>query len=269
LFHALPVILLGLISQALAQDSSTATVSAAFVSASIVPDVLPSFNPVFPFSVIFTDPATGEQVPVTAGVQLQVEQVQNEPQFGIVSTNPAITGLPYLIVMVDPDAPTPQNNSEAQIRHFVGPDFVGQSPTSGTFILTNQTAALSPYLGPSPPAGSPAHRYVLLMYLQSSPTFTTPSSFDASSVTNFNVTEFTSEIPGLTLVAGTYFLVAPASNSTNTTTSAGGGSTSTQGVAPSPTSPAPSTTPTGAGEKTQMPSFVQIAFVLMGAALVW
>jgi hypothetical protein len=117
--------------------------------------------------------------------------------------------------MIDPDAPTPQNPTSSEIRHFLGGDFYLQEqssadselefegrvvsrhfklasrskgsgntgalgvtngrPSIGASVtqsgaaaaaagtqLTNQTAAVSDYLQPRPPAGSDAHRCVPL-----------------------------------------------------------------------------------------------------------
>ncbi|KZV87463.1 PEBP-like protein [Exidia glandulosa HHB12029] len=142
-----------------AQDNDTATVAAAFMNAGIVPDVLSSFAPVLPLLVTFKQ-ADGSSIEVTAGMQLTIAQTANEPTFALVSGNAAIQGKPYLIAMVDPDAPTPQNTSISQVRHFLAPDFVSDGPVAGTWPMTNRTPALSEYMGPHPPDGSDAHRFV-------------------------------------------------------------------------------------------------------------
>lgn len=64
----------------------------------------------------------------------------------------------FVIAAVDPDAPTPQEPTSAQIRHFLGSNF--QLGADG--VLTNTTAAISGWLQPTPPAGSDAHRWVFL-----------------------------------------------------------------------------------------------------------
>ncbi|KZV87464.1 PEBP-like protein, partial [Exidia glandulosa HHB12029] len=133
--------------------NDTATVAAAFKSSKIVPDVVPSFDPLYPLLVTFKQ-ADGSSIQVTAGIQLTIAQTASEPTFALVSSD--VQGKPYLIAMVDPDAPTPQDPSVAQVRHFLAPDFV----SDGTGPLTNRTPALSPYIGPQPPAGSDAHRFV-------------------------------------------------------------------------------------------------------------
>jgi phosphatidylethanolamine-binding protein (PEBP) family uncharacterized protein len=64
---------------------------------------------------------------------------------------------PFVISVVDPDAPTPQMPTAAQIRHFLGGDFHLDEKMGK---LTNSTSAISEYLQPTPPAGSDPHRFV-------------------------------------------------------------------------------------------------------------
>ncbi|KZV86482.1 PEBP-like protein, partial [Exidia glandulosa HHB12029] len=126
--------------------NDTTTVAAAFKSSKIVPDVVPSFDPLYPLLVTFKQ-ADGSSIQVTAGIQLTIARESQCPTYFIRSP---------VLITVDPDAPTPQDPSVAQVRHFLAPDFV----SDGTGPLTNRTPALSPYIGPQPPAGSHAHRFV-------------------------------------------------------------------------------------------------------------
>lgn len=101
------------------------------------------------------------------------------PNFAILSNNTAIIGKPYLIAIVDPDAPSPPNRNVSQFLHFIGKgkllfekpnysailtsshllDYVSPALTNGTlFILSNTSAAIEEYFPPTPPAGSIAHR---------------------------------------------------------------------------------------------------------------
>lgn len=66
---------------------------------------------------------------------------------------------------MDPDAPTPQHPTSAQIRHFLGGNFRLQhsrfeSKFGDGAVLVNNTPALSNYLQPSPPNTSDPHRSV-------------------------------------------------------------------------------------------------------------
>lgn len=65
---------------------------------------------------------------------------------------------PFVVAAVDLDAPTPQNPTVAQIRHFLGGDFFLQTPRE-PHLLTNNTPAISQFRQPTPPAGSDPHRY--------------------------------------------------------------------------------------------------------------
>lgn len=65
----------------------------------------------------------------------------------------------WVIVMFDPDAPTPQMPNVSQFLHFIGGDFTSDS--SGA--LSNTSAALVEYFSPGPPLSSDPHRYVNLI----------------------------------------------------------------------------------------------------------
>lgn len=60
----------------------------------------------------------------------------------------------FVIAAVDPDAPTPQDPTNAQIRHFLGGNF----RLDGKLVLRNSTPAVTEFHQPTPPAGSDAHR---------------------------------------------------------------------------------------------------------------
>ena len=61
--------------------------------------------------------------------------------------------------MVDLDAPTPQQPTNAQIRHFLGGNFaLGTPDANGLSILSNSTPAVSEFKQPTPTAGSDPHR---------------------------------------------------------------------------------------------------------------
>ena len=69
------LLLVAFAASASAQDMSAATVSAAFASASIAPDVIPSFTPRFLLRVLFND--SGSPLFVTAGVQLAIARASS------------------------------------------------------------------------------------------------------------------------------------------------------------------------------------------------
>lgn len=66
----------------------------------------------------------------------------------------------YLLAMVDPDAPTPQTPTSAQIRHLIAPDITVNGSLAQGGLLVNNTPAISNFLRPTPPAGSDPHRFV-------------------------------------------------------------------------------------------------------------
>jgi phosphatidylethanolamine-binding protein (PEBP) family uncharacterized protein len=66
-----------------------------------------------------------------------------------------------VIAIVDPDALTPQNPSEAEFLHFIGQGFVvdNSNQREGCAVqVKNATDALVEFFPPTPPAGSDPHR---------------------------------------------------------------------------------------------------------------
>ena len=64
---------------------------------------------------------------------------------------------PYVIAMIDPDSPTPQNPYYVQVRHYLGGGWVQNDGVP----LTTPTKAVTDWFQPTPQAGSDAHRYVV------------------------------------------------------------------------------------------------------------
>lgn len=127
---------------------------------------------------------------------------------------------PFVVAMVDLDAPTPQDPSVAEIRHFLGGDFVladcGAGTSDGVALLSNTSSAVSDYVacatcwvGPSPVRfpHMPYHatecylqmlmvwrRYVFLLYAQPDG-FNNQTFVNASTViTGFNISSFAEQV---------------------------------------------------------------------------
>lgn len=101
----------------------------------------------------------------------------------------------YLIVMVDPDAPSPDSPTSRFILHWMAPnmtqDTTALAPLSGR-ALTNATAARVSFRAPTPPTTSSAHRYIIYAFAQPDG-FVVPDAYAGYSDTNrtgFNVTSF-------------------------------------------------------------------------------
>ncbi|XP_063787850.1 phosphatidylethanolamine-binding protein 4 [Pseudophryne corroboree] len=69
----------------------------------------------------------------------------------------------YLLMMVDPDAPSRANAIRKYWRHWLVPDVQGQDLITGTSL---RGRVLTAYSAPSPPANTGSHRYQVLLYLQ-------------------------------------------------------------------------------------------------------
>ncbi|KAE9407022.1 PEBP-like protein [Gymnopus androsaceus JB14] len=194
---------------------SVSTVKQAFGEAGVVPDVTTSFSPVALLDVAYT--SANSPIYVNPGGNLTTPQTENIPSFWLTYNNASLVNETFVLAMVDPDAPTPQNKSLAQIRHLILGDLhLEGSASSGTALLVNSTPALSDYISPGPPNGSDPHRYTLLLYVQPSGfQQIAPTLVNASTpITSFNLTSFV-EVVGLgTPIAGTFFFEGPFNGST-------------------------------------------------------
>ncbi|KAF7299604.1 hypothetical protein HMN09_00965800 [Mycena chlorophos] len=184
------------------QDLSTATVKKAFDDASIPQDIELKFDPVALLEVTFPQ-NDSPPVVLNAGIMVPRNDTAGPPKFGVIGD---VGNGPFVVATVDPDAPTPADPTEAQIRHFLGGNFF-----SNNGLLVNNTPAISEFQQPTPPAGSPAHRYIFMVFHQ-------PAAFNqqklinsSSSISNFNISVFAREVGLGEPIAGTFMLVAPPS----------------------------------------------------------
>ncbi|KAH6911717.1 PEBP-like protein [Coprinopsis sp. MPI-PUGE-AT-0042] len=175
-------------------------VTKAFNDADIPVDLGIKFRPSALLTVALPQ-SSGRPVMVKTGSQLPRNVTVGPPSFIIAGLR--YTG-PFVIVCVDPDAPTPQEPTVAQVRHQLAGNFY-----SSGHVLQNKTGAVTEWLQPSPPSYSSAHRYVFLLYKQprgfNAQTIVTPET----SLINFNISSFASVVGLGDPLAGTFMIVAP------------------------------------------------------------
>lgn len=185
------------------------SVQKAFIQAGLVPDVLSSFNPVLLLNVAYTLPDTHGEIKVVTppGRNFTMPQTAIRPTWSIPSSDQNLMKETFVVAMIDPDAPTPQDPSDAQIRHFLGGNFVleGHPTVEGLgATLVNRTPALSDYIQPSPPNTSDPHRYTWLLFRQ-------PADFPTSlnsSILNFNISQFAEEFKLGPVLAGDFMTLS-------------------------------------------------------------
>ncbi|KAI0315812.1 PEBP-like protein [Amylostereum chailletii] len=190
-------------------DTNLTAVKDAFDAFDIPTDIDITFNPTVLLEVTFPE-TSAPSIAVTASVQLPRNATVGPPTFGIrADSNDLPTG-PFVVATVDPDAPTPQDPTEAEIRHFLGGNFnLGPIGEDGVAPLTNSTPALSEFLQPTPPAGSDAHRYVFLVFKQSDAFATQTLVNSTTSIENFDISTFAQAIGLGDPLGGTFIRVAP------------------------------------------------------------
>ncbi|KIK65728.1 hypothetical protein GYMLUDRAFT_159200 [Collybiopsis luxurians FD-317 M1] len=206
-FSYLPY-LLPLFTLARAQDVDIEQVKFRFQTANIPLDLDIEFDPTVLFDIAWPQ-SSGPAIPTVSGDFINQNQTAGPPTFAL---QEAQGSGPFVVAMVDPDAPDPRTPTEAQIRHFLGGNF----KVGANNALVNSTPAITEFEQPNPPAGSEAHRYVLLVFKQ-------PANFNnqqlvtpATSRDNFNISAFARETGLGNAIAGTFIEV----NVVNSTTPA-------------------------------------------------
>jgi len=197
------VSILSLALASLAQDTSLKAVKAAFDATNLPAEIFITFDPTVLLEVTF--PETGAPITLHAGENVPRNDTVGPPTFRVVGD--AGNG-PFVVAAVDPDAPTPQDPTSAQIRHFLGGNFFAKKLETGS-LLVNVTPAISEFRQPTPPAGSDAHRYTFLLFKQplgfNQQTLVTP----ATPISLFNISAFAEAVGLGNPIGGTFMRVAP------------------------------------------------------------
>ncbi|KAF7378124.1 hypothetical protein MSAN_00236700 [Mycena sanguinolenta] len=175
-------------------------VKKAFDDADIPEDIEIVFNPTALLEVSLPQ-TVGPPIILHAGIHVPRNDTAGPPTFHVVGD---VGHGPFVVATVDPDAPIPSDPTEAQVRHFLAGNFFNEGG-----LLVNTTPAVSEFMQPTPPAGSPAHRYIFLLFNQS-PEFNHQTLVNSSTVvTNFNISQFAKAVDLGNPFAGTFMLVAP------------------------------------------------------------
>ncbi|KAH6899253.1 PEBP-like protein [Coprinopsis sp. MPI-PUGE-AT-0042] len=190
--------------EAQTQDFAAQCMQAGFHDARIPEDMAFNYNPTAYMQAIYPQ-SSGNAMSFFPGMQIPQHATGERPSFQVHQASE--TG-PFVIAIVDPDAPYPSAPSDGQYRHFLGSDyFIGDNG----FDLTTNTDPISDYQAPSPPGDSDAHRYVFLMYRQ-------PDNFhDQTFVTSdtprtgWNVSDFAYNVNMGDPIGASWMLVAPES----------------------------------------------------------
>ncbi|KAF9555133.1 PEBP-like protein [Agrocybe pediades] len=189
-----------------AQDIDLHVVTRSFYQANIPQRLGIIFRPKVLFEVsfpeLFVEPGL-LPLTITAGIRLPRNATMDEPMFRIIGDNGEG---PFIILMVDVDAPTHPTPATGEFRHFLGANFF-LNDVMDPFLLSNSTPALSEYQEPHPILSEP-HRYAFLIFSQpdnfndsvgGSPFYTTTSYF--------NLTDFISQTGLGQPCGGTYMIL--------------------------------------------------------------
>jgi phosphatidylethanolamine-binding protein (PEBP) family uncharacterized protein len=126
------------------------------VQASIIPNVLPDFNPkTFPLLKFTKDVAF-------LGNNIAQADAAAAPTLSFFGSPEDL----FTLAIVDPDAPERSNNIISQVQHFLAFNIPGNTLGGNLTTLGDRPTGSLGYLGPSPPPGCGTHRYVVALFKQ-------------------------------------------------------------------------------------------------------
>jgi phosphatidylethanolamine-binding protein (PEBP) family uncharacterized protein len=97
------------------------------------------------------------------GSLARVSQVKEQPIFSV-NSRPTSSTATYTFMMIDPDAPTPDEPKFGYWRHWVVSSIALTSTTTSSDDITTRGRTLTPYLAPGPKDESGPHRYLFLLF---------------------------------------------------------------------------------------------------------
>ncbi|SCV73371.1 BQ2448_7297 [Microbotryum intermedium] len=142
---------------------------------SLVPDVLPEFDPVLDVQISVADHS---KEPLQPGVFTLPRQTREPFQVSAHVFHPEERL--YTLLMVDPDVPDPLNRTFTTTLHWLVPNI----PLSSSRTDVSSSSALIPYLPPHPQQGTPYHRYTVVLLEQQNELVLAPEAVER---TDFSV----------------------------------------------------------------------------------
>lgn len=133
--------------------------SANLLPSAIIPD---TFTPTLHLDVKF--PSSG--LTPEHGSLARVSQVKEQPAISVSFSSPlpnSSAAATYTFLMIDPDAPTPDDPKFGYWRHWVVAS-IPIASSSGEDDITARGTTLTSYLAPGPKDESGPHRYLFLLF---------------------------------------------------------------------------------------------------------
>jgi phosphatidylethanolamine-binding protein (PEBP) family uncharacterized protein len=136
----------------------TTTLLASLRSANLLPStIIPTtFTPSVKLSVTFPSISPSD------GSLIRVGQVKETPTISISSLVPAPPPQSFTFMLLDPDAPTPDDPKFAYWRHWVVTNISSAALDTSDIVPAGRT--LTRYLAPGPKDESGPHRYLFLLF---------------------------------------------------------------------------------------------------------
>jgi phosphatidylethanolamine-binding protein (PEBP) family uncharacterized protein len=140
---------------------------------------------------------------ITSGESVPLADTKVTPTFALGDSSAINTSSKYIVVGIDPDAPSREDPTLAQVLHYMNTDF-SPAPGQATNLTSTNDAETKSYAPPGPPEGTGPHRYIFLLFRQPRTGFTVKDVPEER--VGFDVEAWRS-VNGLQpAAAGTYFI---------------------------------------------------------------
>ncbi|WVF67337.1 hypothetical protein IAT40_002089 [Kwoniella sp. CBS 6097] len=157
----------------------------------VVPDLLPEIPPTAPLALTlngsYIEPGSVQKPSIFQNPPSLKSQIFHHPSYPTTSTpNPEAL---HTLLVIDPDSPSHETHSFAQRSHYLKTD-IPLSVTSGEVDLFDSSVGseVLKWEPPAPEQGTPKHRYIFLLFRQSS-----SATSSSNSRENFDLRGYMSE----------------------------------------------------------------------------
>ncbi|KEZ46822.1 hypothetical protein SAPIO_CDS0131 [Scedosporium apiospermum] len=158
-----------------ANSVSTADFKSRFEQSGIVPEVIAALDPAVSFYASYKT-STGQDALLVPGSTLTVAEAAFPFEFSVENLGNATnitTSTRYLIYLLDADAPSRNDPSARNLRHYLAGNYtLSNTPSSvlptaqRLFLPSAASFPFTPYQPPQPAANTGVHRFIYALYTQ-------------------------------------------------------------------------------------------------------
>ncbi|KAK3387974.1 phosphatidylethanolamine-binding protein [Podospora didyma] len=195
-----------------------------FRASGIVPEILPAaLDPSVSFYASYVRTGHGNEL-ILPGASLTVSEADLPFEFSVENLNNGTNvtaNSRFLIYLLDADAPSRNNPTARNLRHYLAGNYTASGTTSQVLstaqrltIPTGQFRPFTSFIKPAPTANTGVHRYIFALYTQ--PARYNNAGFESAgqeaSIENWNLTQWRTQLGLGPAIGATYFTIDTGAN---------------------------------------------------------